>query len=84
MFNSSDNSIVMQKKYYRRSKSHWDVNAGDKFRLIKDHHEVHGDLSKGSIVVLKEISHFPTQYFVQDLETMKMFTVPVHSVEKMP
>jgi len=74
----------MQKKYFRRSKSHWGVNAGDKFRLIKDHHEVHGDLPQDSIVVLKEISHFPTMYYVQDLETSRTFTVPLHSVEKMP
>ena len=73
----------MKKTFNKRSKSHWGVNAGDKFRVIKDHHEVHGDLLKGSIVVLKEISHFPTQYFVHELETMKTFTVPVHTVEKM-
>ena len=74
----------MKKRFNKVSTEHWDAKAGDKFKVIKDHHEVHGDLSKGSIVVLKEISHFPTQYFVQDLETMKMFTVPVHTVEKMP
>jgi hypothetical protein len=73
----------MKKTFNKRSKSHWGVNAGDKFRVIKDHHEVHGDLLKGSIVVLKEISHFPTQYFVHELNTMKTFTVPVHTVEKM-
>ncbi len=73
----------MQRKFNKRSKNHWKATAGDKFRVIKDHHEVHGDLPKGSIVVLKEISHFPTQYFVHELETMKTFTVPVHTVEKM-
>ena len=65
----------MQKKYYRRSKSHWGVNAGDKFKVIKDHHEVNGDLPKDSIVVLMEINHFPTS---------RTFTVPVHTVKKMP
>ena len=74
----------MQKKYYKRSKSHWGVNAGDKFKVIKDHHEVSGDLPKDSIVVLIEINHFPTTYYVKDLETSRTFTVPVHSVKKMP
>ena len=73
----------MQKKYYRRSKSHWGVNAGDKFKVIKDHHEVNGDLPKDSIVILIEISHFPTMYRVKDLETSRLYTVPVHTVKKM-
>ena len=45
--------------------------------------EVHGDLPKDSIVILIEIAHFPTMYRVKDLETSKLYTVPVHTVEKM-
>lgn len=55
-------------------------NMGDKFRLIKDHH----DFPKGSVCVVMGISHFPTMYHLKDLETSKTLTVPVHSVERMP
>ena len=71
-------------QFYRTSNEHAGVEVGDKFRLIKDHHEVHGDLLKGSVTVLMSISHFPTMYYVQDLDTGKTFTVPLHSVERMP
>ena len=67
-----------------KSQEHAGINVGDKFRLIKDHHEVHGDLSKGSVTVLMSISHFPTMYYVKDLDTGRTFTVPLHSVERMP
>jgi len=33
---------------------------------------------------LMEINHFPTTYYVKDLETSRTFTVPVHTVKKMP
>ena len=56
----------------------------EKFKTIKHHHEVHGDLEEGSIVVIEGISHFPTMYKVLDLETSRTFTVPVHTVKKMP
>jgi len=32
---------------------------------------------------LIEIAHFPTMYRVKDLETSKLYTVPVHTVKKM-
>jgi len=70
--------------FYGKSQEHAGVEVGDKFKLIKDHHEVHGDLSKGSVTVLMSISHFPTMYYVKDLETGRTFTVPLHSVERMP
>ena len=73
----------MQKKFNRRSREHFGVKSGDKFKVIKDHHEVNGDLPKGSITVLIDIAHFPTMYRVKDLKTSKLYTVPVHSVEKM-
>ena len=41
-------------------------------------------LIKGSVTVLMSISHFPTMYYVKDLETGRTFTVPLHSVERMP
>ena len=74
----------MQRKFNKRSKNHWKATAGDKFKVIKDHHEVNGDLPKDSIVVLMEINHFPTTYYVKDLATSRTFTVPVHTVKKMP
>ena len=73
----------MQKKFNRRSREHVGVKSGDKFKVIKDHHEVNGDLPKGSITVLIDIAHFPTMYRVKDLKTSKLYTVPVHTVEKM-
>ena len=74
----------MRKAFNKVSKEHWGVKVGDKFRLIKDHHEIHYDFPKGSICVVMGISHFPTMYQLKDLETSKTLTVPVHSVEKMP
>ena len=74
----------MRKSFNKVSKEHWGVKVGDKFRLIKDHHETHHDFPKGSICVVMGISHFPTMYQLKDLETSKTLTVPVHSVEKMP
>ena len=70
--------------FHKISKEHWGVKVGDKFRLIKDHHEIHHDFPKGSICILMGISHFPTLYQLKDLETNKTLTVPLHSVEKMP
>ena len=74
----------MPKPFHKISKEHWGVKVGDKFRLIKDHHEIHHDFPKDSICVVMGISHFPTMYQLKDLETSKTLTVPVHSVEKMP
>ena len=74
----------MRKAFNKVSKEHWGVKVGDKFRLIKNHHEIHHDFPKGSICVVMGISHFPTMYQLKDLETSKTLTVPVHSVEKMP
>jgi hypothetical protein len=71
-------------KFYKKSTEHAGIQVGDKFRLIKDHHEVHGDLPKDSVTVLMSISHFPTMYYLKDLETGRTFTVPLHSVERMP
>ena len=74
----------MRKAFNKVSKEHWGVKVGDKFRLIKDHHEIHHDFPKGSICVVMGISHFPTMYQLKDLETSKTLNVPVHSVERMP
>ena len=48
------------KPFHKISKEHWGVKVGDKFRLIKDHHEIHHDFPKDSICVVMGISHFPT------------------------
>ena len=74
----------MRKAFNKVSKEHWGVKVGDKFRLIKNHHEIHHDFPKDSICVVMGISHFPTMYHLKDLETSKTLTVPVHSVERMP
>ena len=76
--------MCIRDRFNKVSREHWGVEVGDKFRLIKDHHEIHHDFKKGSICVLMGISHFPTMYQLKDLETSKTLTVPLHSVERMP
>ena len=45
-------------KFYKKSTEHAGIEVGDKFRLIKDHHEVHGDLSKTGVSTFRLRSTF--------------------------
>ena len=69
------------KKFNKLSIEHWGVKVGDRFKTIKQHHEVNGDLKEGTELVLDSIAHFPTLYKLKDNDG-KIWTLPVHSVKK--
>ena len=71
----------MKKKFNKLSTEHFGVKTGDRFKTIKHHHEVGGDLKKGTELVLDSIAHFPTLYRLKDSDG-KIWTLPVHSVER--
>lgn len=71
----------MIKKFNKLSTEHWGVKVGDEFKTIKQHHEVSGDLKKGSELVLESISHFPTLYRLKD-KRGNIWTLPLHSVKQ--
>ena len=71
----------MIKKFNKLSTEHWGIKVGDRFKTIKHHHEVGGDLKEGTELVLDSIAHFPTLYRLKDSDG-KIWTLPVHSVEK--
>ena len=68
------------KRFNKLSTEHFGVKTGDRFKTIKHHHEVGGDLEKGTELVLESIAHFPTLYRLKDSDG-KIWTLPVHSVE---
>jgi len=67
------------KEFHRTSKEHAGVNAGAKFRTIKPHHEVQGDIKEGIELTLESIAHFPTRYKLKDSDG-KIWTLPIHTV----
>ena len=69
------------KEFDQLSNEHSGVKAGTKFKSIKFHHEVQGDLEEGTELVLDAIAHYPTRYLFKD-ENGKIWTLPIHSVEK--
>ena len=69
------------KEFDQLSNEHSGVKAGTKFKSIKFHHEVQGDLDKGTELVLDAIAHYPTRYLFKDKDG-KVWTLPMHSVEK--
>tara|TARA_R100000664_G_C2682290_1_gene89775 strand:- start:252 stop:470 length:219 start_codon:yes stop_codon:yes gene_type:complete len=71
----------MVRRFNKTSTEHFGVKAGDRFRTIKHHHEVNGDLNEGTELVLDSIAHFPTLYKLKDNDG-KIWTLPLHSVEK--
>ena len=71
----------MRKRFNKLSTEHWGVKVGDRFKTIKPHHEVSGDLEEGTELVLESIAHFPTLYRLKD-NNGKIWTLPVHSVKK--
>lgn len=68
------------RRFNKTSSEHFGVKAGDKFKTIKPHHEVNGDLKQGTELVLDSIAHFPTLYKLKDTHG-KVWTLPLHSVE---
>jgi|TARA_Y100000590_G_scaffold49893_1_gene52660 hypothetical protein len=68
------------RKFNKLSTEHFGVKTGDRFKTIKHHHEVGGDLKEGTELVLESIAHFPTLYRLKDSDG-KIWTLPVHSVE---
>ena len=68
------------KEFDQLSTEHFVVKKGTKFRTVKFHHEVHGDLEEGVELILDSIAHYPTRYLFKD-ENGKVWTLPIHSVE---
>ena len=52
-----------------------------KYKTIKPHHEVLGDLEEGVVLELDSIAHYPTKYRLKDKEG-RLWTIPTHSVER--
>ena len=52
-----------------------------KYKTIKPHHEVLGDLEEGVLLELDSIAHYPTRYRFKD-EKGRLWTIPTHSVER--
>ena len=52
----------MVRRFNKTSTEHFGVKSGDRFKTIKHHHEVNGDLEEGTELVLESIAHFPTLY----------------------
>ena len=69
------------KEFNQLSSEHFGVKTGTKFKSIKFHHEVQGDLEEGTELVLDAIAHFPTRYLFKD-ENGKIWTLPIHSVKE--
>ena len=69
------------KEFFRSSTEHAGIEKGSKFKLIKLHHEVQGDLSEGVELELYDIVHYPTRYRMKDKDG-KIWTIPTHSVTK--
>tara|TARA_B110000467_G_C18295025_1_gene467371 strand:- start:17 stop:244 length:228 start_codon:yes stop_codon:yes gene_type:complete len=67
------------KEFHKTSNEHAGVNVGAKFKTIKPHHEVQGDIGIDVELTLIEIAHYPTLYKLKDNEG-KVWTVPLHTV----
>jgi hypothetical protein len=67
------------KEFHKTSNEHAGVNVGAKFKTIKNHHEVQGDIEEGVELTLVEIAHYPTLYKLKDGEG-RIWTVPLHTV----
>ena len=68
------------KEFNKVSNKHVEASKGMKFKTIKPHHEVLGDLDEGVVLELDSIAHYPTRYRLRDQDG-KLWTVPTHSVE---
>ena len=68
-------------RFNKLSTEHWGAKVGDKFKTIKHHHEINGDLEEGTELILDSIIHFPTLYRLKD-KNGRIWVLPLHSVEK--
>ena len=71
------------KEFNKISSDHVKASKGMKYKTIKPHHEVLGDLEEGVILELDSIAHFPTRYRLRS-DDGKLWTVPTHTVEMVP
>jgi len=69
------------KEFNKTSSEHVEATKGMKFKIIKPHHEVLGDLEVGVVLELDSIAHYPTRYRLRS-EDGKLWTVPTHTVEQ--
>ena len=69
------------KEFNKVSSEHFGASKGMKYKTIKPHHEVLGDLEEGVLLELDSIAHYPTRYRLKD-EEGRLWTIPTHSVER--
>ena len=69
------------KEINKVSTEHFGASKGMKYKTIKPHHEVLGDLEEGVLLELDSIAHYPTRYRLKD-EEGRLWTIPTHSVER--
>ena len=69
------------KEFNKVSSVHFGASKGMKYKTIKPHHEVLGDLEEGVLLELDSIAHYPTRYRLKD-EEGRLWTIPTHSVER--
>ena len=69
------------KEFNKVASEHFGASKGMKYKTIKPHHEVLGDLEEGVLLELDSIAHYPTRYRLKD-EEGRLWTIPTHSVER--
>jgi hypothetical protein len=62
LINLLSNNFEKNMKY----KAKHDIQTGTKLKLIKEKFTSYGLLKMGEIVILEEITHFPTRFTVKD------------------
>ena len=67
------------KEFHKTSNEHAGKHVGSKFKTIKSHHEVQGDIGEDVELTLVEIAHYPTLYKLKDSEG-RIWTMPLHTV----
>ena len=60
-----------------------DLEKGTSLKVIRSIQTSYGILSKGQVVTLIEITHFPTTYTVED-ESKQTWILRTHDVEVLP
>ena len=69
------------KEFHKTSNEHAGIHVGSKFKTIKSHHEVQGDIGEDVELTLVEIAHYPTLYKFKDSEG-RIWTMPLHTVAR--
>ena len=78
------------KEFNKVSNEHVEASKGMKFKTIKPHHEVLGDLKEGVVLELESIAHYPTRYRLLDqdgncsIEDRCFGYLPVHRIGFVP